>query len=59
MLNKQEVCSEWYGIEDLLPNVAFYNQWDKCKRIRKAIKQKGYKIKEIENYDNELDVHLL
>ena len=59
MLNKKEVCSEWYGIEDLLPNVAFYNQWDKCKRIRKAIKQKCYKIKELENYDNELDVHLL
>ena len=59
MLNKKEVCSEWYDIEDLLPNVAFYNQWDKCKRIRKAIKQKGYKINELEKYDNELDVHLL
>lgn len=28
-------------------------------RIRKAIKQKGYKINELKKYDNELDVHLL
>jgi hypothetical protein len=34
----------WEKLEKLLPEVAWYNSWDKCKRLRKAIKQKGYKI---------------
>lgn len=35
---------KWEKLERLLPEVAWYNSWDKCKRLRKAIKQKGYKI---------------
>jgi len=59
LLQQITPSNEWYNIEPLLPPVAFYNQWDRCKRIRKAIKQKGYKIKEIEKYDTDLDIYLL
>lgn len=59
LLQQITPSNEWYNIEPLLPPVAFYNQWDRCKRIRKAIKQKGYKIKEIEKYDIDLDIYLL
>lgn len=34
----------WEKIEKLLPEVVWYNSWDKCKRLRKAIDEKGYKI---------------
>jgi len=51
---------EWDRIEKLLPEVSWVYQWDKCKRLRKAMKRKGYKVKFIENNkDSELDIHLL
>jgi len=59
LANKKVPSKEWYQIEYLLPKVAFYNQWDRCKRIRKAIKQKGYKLKEIEKYDDEFEDYML
>ena len=34
--------SEWGKIEKLLPAVEWYNSWDKCKRLRRAMKRKGY-----------------
>ncbi|MBY6838315.1 hypothetical protein FDG50_07720 [Clostridium botulinum] len=34
----------WEKLETLLPEVAWYNSWDKCKRLHKAMKQKGYRI---------------
>lgn len=43
---------EWVKIERILPEVTWYNRWDKCKRLRKAIKRKGYKFKAIEDEEN-------
>ena len=57
--NQQTPGDEWYNIEHLLPRIEFYNQWDRCKRVRKAMKEKGYKIKDLERYDRELEAHLL
>lgn len=51
---------KWRRLQPLLPEVSWLNQWDKCKRVRKAIKKKGYNIKKLDQYnDNGLDVHLL
>lgn len=51
---------KWEKLQMLLPEISWLNQWDKCKRLRKAIKKKGYKIKKIEQFnDDELDIHLL
>lgn len=51
---------EWYKLERLLPEVSWFNQWDKCKRLRKAMKRKGYRLKAIEDReDSDLDIHLL
>ena len=35
---------EWDKLSKLLPNVAWYNSWDKCKRLRKAAKMRNYNI---------------
>lgn len=49
-LEKQQFGYEkWEKLEKLLPEVAWYNSWDKCKRLRKALKKKGYSIKELTN----------
>ena len=51
---------KWQKLSSLLPEVSWLNQWDKCKRVRKAIKKKGYSIKKLDQYnDNDLDIHLL
>lgn len=49
---------EWEKLEQLLPEVAWYNNWDRCKRLRKGLKKKGYQIKELKEKD-ELPKHLL
>lgn len=35
---------EWDKLSKLLPDVAWYNSWDKCKRLRKAAKMRNYDI---------------
>lgn len=51
---------KWYKLQKSLPAVTVFNQWDRCKRLRKAIKKKGYDIKQLNRYnDNEMDIHLL
>lgn len=37
----------WERLEKLLPELEWYSSWDKCKRLRKAMNQKGYKTLEI------------
>lgn len=49
--------NEWEKLERILPEVAFYNSWDRCKRLRKGFKKKGYDIKSI--VGDELPIHLL
>ncbi|MGN1157270.1 MAG: hypothetical protein ACI4TK_13935 [Agathobacter sp.] len=34
----------WEKLSALLPEVAWYNSWDKCKRLRKAAKLRNYDI---------------
>ncbi|WP_050642156.1 MULTISPECIES: hypothetical protein [Clostridia] len=48
---------KWEKLEKLLPQVAYYNNWDKCKRLRKGFKKKGYQIKD--SKVDKLPVHLL
>ena len=51
---------KWDRLQKFLPSVTVFNQWDRCKRLRKAIKKKGYDIKQLNKYsDNELDINLL
>ncbi|MCY6356007.1 GAP1-N1 domain-containing protein [Clostridium sp. ZS2-4] len=51
---------KWEKLQRSLPPVTVFNQWDRCKRLRKAIKKKGYDIKLLNKYnDNELNIHLL
>ncbi len=33
---------EWNKLEKILPEVAYYNNWDRCKRLRKGFRKKGY-----------------
>lgn len=33
---------EWDKLEKILPEVAFYNNWDRCKRLRKGFRNRGY-----------------
>ncbi len=50
---------QWKKLQLLLPEVSWLNQWDKCKRVRKAIKKKGYSIKNLDQYkDNDINIHL-
>jgi hypothetical protein len=50
---------KWQKLKALLPEVPWLNQWDKCKRVRKAIKKKGYNVKEFNLYnDDKLNLHL-
>jgi hypothetical protein len=51
---------KWDKLQKFLPSVTMFNQWDRCKRLRKAIKRKGYEIKQLNKYnDNEMDIHCL
>lgn len=36
--------AKWEKLSNILPEVAWNNSWDKCKRLRKASKQKKYNI---------------
>lgn len=49
LAKQQFTYDKWERLENLLPEVAWYNSWDKCKRLRKALKKKGYSIKEMLN----------
>ena len=33
---------EWDKLDKILPEVAFYNNWDRCKRLRKGFRMRGY-----------------
>lgn len=35
---------KWEKLSNFLPEVAWYNSWDKCKRLKKAIKLRKYNI---------------
>lgn len=35
---------KWEKLEPLLPQLSIFNNWDKCKRLKKAIKAKGYQV---------------
>lgn len=48
---------EWEKLEKILPEVAFYNSWDRCKRLRKGFKKRGFLFKGIKEED--MPVHLL
>jgi hypothetical protein len=51
---------KWVKLKNILPDTGYFNQWDRCKRLRKAIKKKGIKVKELNFYtDDEIDIHLL
>ncbi len=51
---------KWKKLQQILPDAGYFNQWDKCKRLRKAIKKKGIEVKKLNNYtDDEIDIHLL
>ncbi len=63
LLAEQKISDEdWWKISDILPYPSFFEQWDRCKRLRKGIKKKGYAIKSLEDKyqsDSDLDIHLL
>ena len=43
MLAKQSFPeTEWEKLEVCLPEVAWYNKWDRCKRLKKGLKKRGY-----------------
>lgn len=44
--------NEWEKLEKLLPELAWYNNWDRCKRLKKGLKRKGYQIKELREKDD-------
>jgi hypothetical protein len=59
---KQQKLSdnEWNNMEHILPEVGLFEQWDRCKRLRKAFKKKGYRLKDIDDKDDfDMDIHLL
>ena len=50
--------NEWDKLEKILPEVAYYNNWDRCKRLRKGFKKKGYSFLK-KNHKKDLPLHLL
>lgn len=40
--------NEWDKLEKILPEVAYYNRWDRCKTLRKGFCKKGYSFIEID-----------
>lgn len=44
--------NEWEKLEKLLPELAWYNNWDRCKRLKKGLKKKGYHIKELQEKED-------
>jgi hypothetical protein len=59
LANETLSYSEWDKLDRILPRVSWIKMWDKCRRLRKAIKQKGYKLKMIEDDDTDIEIHLL
>lgn len=41
--------NEWDKLEKILPEVASYYSWDRCRRLRKGFREKGYPFIEQEN----------
>ncbi|EHI99076.1 hypothetical protein CDLVIII_2432 [Clostridium sp. DL-VIII] len=37
-------CDEWRKVDSLLPRMPLIGDWDKCKRLKKAFKNKGYLV---------------
>ena len=50
--------NEWEELERLLPELSWYNNWDRCKRLKKGLKKKGYYFKDA-NEKDDLPIHLL
>lgn len=50
--------NEWDKLEKILPEVAYYNNWDRCKRLRKGFRKKGYTFIE-KSEEEELPTYLL
>ena len=44
LANDEMEYNKWEQLSNLLPEVAWYNSWDKCKRLRKAAKQRSLSI---------------
>jgi len=34
--------SRWEKLSELLPKVEWFNEWDKCKRLRMAAENRGF-----------------
>ncbi len=47
----------WQKLKRILPEASLFNQWDKCKQLRKAVKKKGLKVKKIDEI-NDFDIEL-
>lgn len=47
-------CDKWERLSPLLPEVKWYQSWDKCKRLRKAAKRKGIQINLAPQSDTEV-----
>ena len=43
LLDNGDYC-RWEKLSELLPDVVWYNSWDKCKRLRKAARRKQYDV---------------
>lgn len=60
LLSIQEFPEDmWNELQKKLPEVAFYNSWDRCKRLRKGFRKKGYSFLHKEKKDDDLPTHLL
>ncbi|WP_366924200.1 hypothetical protein MFMK1_001158 [Metallumcola ferriviriculae] len=44
LANQQFDYDQWQKLDKLLPRLSWYNSWDKSKRLRKAMKRKGYQF---------------
>lgn len=49
----------WNELQKNLPEVAFYNSWDRCKRLRKGFRKKGYSFLYNKEKKDDLPTHLL
>lgn len=56
LANQKFPQDEWEKMEYLMPEFGYHN-WDRCKRLKKSLKKRGYSKKEFES--DELEVYLL
>ena len=56
LANQEFPQDEWEKMEYLMPEFGYHN-WDRCKRLKKSLKKKGYEKKEFES--DGLEVYLL